>query len=67
MRTAVRAVFGDQAPNSLEAQRPILDMLSQKSEETHRYPLDEQLYDETRLYPYFHRYIAAHPSDFFLD
>lgn len=67
VRSAVRLVFGDQAPHTLETRRSILDKLSREWEESNLYPLDQQLYDETRLYPYFRRYIEAHPDEFFRD
>jgi hypothetical protein len=30
-------------------------------------PLNDKLYGEERLYPYFHKYISAHPADFFIE
>ena len=66
-RAAVRLLLGDAPPAALHARRAVLDAHPRAWVNEQVEPLDERLYDETRLWPCYRRYIDAHPAEFFRD
>ncbi|WP_284349076.1 DMP19 family protein [Roseisolibacter agri] len=67
VRAAVALLLGDRPPDAREARRAVLGDRASEQARERLAPLDEQLYDETRLWPYYRRYIAAHPAEFFRE
>lgn len=65
LRRALLIIFGDSAPEEIEARRAHMECFDRGWYEQNIYPLDESMYGEERLYPLFHAYIAAHPEEFF--
>jgi len=69
--TVVRAsmiyLLGRSPSESLERRRALIEKRSRQWLDTNIEPLNEQLYDETCLWPYYHQYIEKHPTEFFQD
>jgi hypothetical protein len=65
VRAATRLLLGDDPPRDEEARRAALERHPRDWVVDRLEPLDERLYDETRLWPHFRRYVDAHPSEFF--
>jgi hypothetical protein len=66
-RDASRLLLGDDPPRALEERRQRLDGMDRSWVVQHVGPLDERMYDETRLWPHYRAYIAGHPDEFFSD
>ena len=67
VRTAIKLLLGISPPVSQERRRARIDKYSRQWLDKKIEPLNEQLYEESRLLPYFHQYVEGHPSEFFLD
>jgi GNAT superfamily N-acetyltransferase len=67
VRTASELLLGDHAPTDLGARRSLLGARASEEMIARLEPLDRRLYDERRLWPYYRRYVAAHPAEFFRD
>jgi len=66
-RDASRLLLGDHPPRVLDERRERLDRIGRSWVAQHVGPLDERMHDETRLWPHYRAYIAAHPDEFFRD
>jgi hypothetical protein len=67
VRAAMRSLLGKAPSESLARRRALIDKRSRQWLDTNIEPLNRQLYDGSRLWPYYHQYIEEHPSEFFLD
>jgi hypothetical protein len=67
VRAAATLLLGDRPPAELEARRAALGDRVAEWALARLEALDQQVYDETRLWPYYRRYIDAHPAEFFRD
>lgn len=62
------AVFPNgQVPEDWRDRRAALSAIGRDELRHHFVPLEDQLYGEERLTPYFHAYIEKHPEEFFLE
>ena len=67
VRTGIRMLFGDSPPATLEERRTIIDARTRQWLDNHIEPLNEQLYREESLWPYYRRYIEQHPLESFRE
>ncbi|HEX6745774.1 MAG TPA: DUF4375 domain-containing protein [Longimicrobium sp.] len=67
VRHASELLLGRNPPHDFDLRRALLDRHDGEWIDDHIGPLDERMYDETKLHPNFRAYIAAHPDEFFRD
>ena len=67
IREAESKLLGDRPPADVESRRAAIDRRPREWLDTHIEPINELLYYEERLYPYFREYIARHPEEFFRE
>jgi Domain of unknown function (DUF4375) len=67
LRAGLLTLLGDSPPSTLEERRTIIDALTREWLDEHVEPLNEQLYDEESLWPYYRKYIEQHPVEFFRE
>lgn len=67
VRSAIKLLLGESPPASLDERRALLETYSERWLDKNIEPLNEQLYDESRMWPYYRQYVKKHPSEFFLD
>ena len=67
VRAALLAFFGKRPPRDLEKRRAIIASKNRQWLDKVIEPLNERLYNEERLWPYWRRYLKAHESEFFSD
>ncbi len=67
IRTGLRTLLGNSPPPTLEERRVIIDALNREWLDEHVEPLNEQLYGEDSLWPYYRKYIEQYPVEFFRE
>ncbi len=67
VRSGLRTLLGDSPPPTLEERRDVIDARIREWLDEHIEPLNEQLYSEESLWPYYRKYIEQHPSEFFSE
>ena len=67
LRLGIDRIFGAHPPHSLDGRRSLMDAHPEFRRDSVLEELNERLYGEERLYPLFHKYVAAHPTEFFVD
>jgi hypothetical protein len=64
---AAIAFFGTSPPLDLTTRRELIDSKDRSWLDAVIEPLNEPLYNEHRLWPYWQQYVESHPEEFFLD
>ena len=65
VRLALARLVEGEWPRSDEELKTRLDEITREWIDENFDELDEQLYDERQLYPYFERFVAEYPDEFF--
>jgi hypothetical protein len=64
---ALKIFPGGRAPVDEGERQSLLDEIPDERRKAFFKPLEEELFGEHRLWPYFQKYVDMHPSEFFVD
>jgi hypothetical protein len=64
---ALKIFPNSRAPVDWGDRQEILESISKARLKTFFKPLEEELYNEYRIWPYFHKYVDMHPNEFFVN
>ena len=67
LRQGIEAFFGNSPPGDLQSRRPVVESKDRQWLVEVIEPLNEQLYGERRLWPYWKNYVDSHGAEFFVD